>query len=265
MLSGMPLAQVNGGTRYRFSGWADGSALTDTFTSPATATVYTADYEPVSTTMPGTWTSADIGNPVTAGTADYAAGSKTFYLDGAGADEYKTDDQSHYVYQTMPADGTIIARVRYQTNSDPNAKAGLMIRQATATGSAWVDALVTPDVSPNTPNVNGVGCDSNGCLSPLPPIVSAVGNGTRIQTTGGSESSGPTLPGYAEPNKWLKLTRTGSTFTAYESADGKTWTQIGSLTVAMTGKVDIGLFDTSHNIGQVSTAAFDRVKLTKIP
>jgi hypothetical protein len=222
--------------------------------------------------MPGTWTSTDVGAPVSAGRADYAAGSKSFYTDGGGVDEFTGSDQTHYVYQTMPGDGTIIARVRYQTNSSADAKAGVMIRQSTATGSAWVDALVEPDVSPSTPNINGVGCDANGCLSPLPPIVPAVGKGVRMQTNTGSDSSGPTLPGYLNPNKWLKLVRSGSTFTSYESTDGTNWTQIGSKTVNMTGKVDIGLFDTAHNsntspaqVDQVSTVAFDHVKLTKVP
>ncbi len=265
VLTGMTLAQVVGTTRYRFSGWADGSALTDSFASPATAATYTAKYETATTAMPGKWRSTDIGAPTTPGTADYAAGSKSFYTDGAGTDEYKTTDQTHFVYQTMPGDGTIVARVRYQTNSDPNAKAGVMIRQSTATGANWVDALVTPDVSPNTPNVNGVGCDPNGCLSPLPPIVPAVGNGVRMQVNDGSENTGPTLTGFTEPNKWLKLTRTGTSFTSYESTDGTNWTLIGTQTVSLTGPVDIGLFDTSHDAVQVSTIAFDHVKLTKVP
>jgi hypothetical protein len=140
-----------------------------------------------------------------------------------------------------------------------------MIRQSTAAGASWVDALVTPDVSPNTPNVNGVGCDPNGCLSPLPPIVPAVGNGVRMQVSTGSESTGPPLTGYTSPDKWLKLVRAGTTFTSYESTDGTNWTLIGMKTVSMTGKVDIGLFDTSHDAVQVSTAAFDHVKITTVP
>jgi uncharacterized repeat protein (TIGR01451 family) len=265
VLTGLALGQETGTTRYRFAGWADGSALTDSFASPATAATYTARYETAATALPTKWISTDIGAPVTPGNADYSAGSKTFYLDGAGADEYKTTDQTHFAYKTMPGDGTIVTRVRYQTNSDPNAKAGLMIRQSTAAGASWVDALVTPDVSPNTPNVNGVGCDPNGCLSPLPPIVPAVGNGVRMQVSTGSESTGPPLTGYTSPDKWLKLVRAGTTFTSYESTDGTNWTLIGMKTVSMTGKVDIGLFDTSHDAVQVSTAAFDHVKITTVP
>jgi hypothetical protein len=126
-----------------------------------------------------------------------------------------------------------------------------------------VDALVSPDVSPNTPNVNGVGCDANGCLSPLPPITPAMGNGVRMQYSG-SKSATPTSypPGFTAPNKWLELQRVGNTFTSWLSADGVTWTKIGSTTVTMTGPVTIGLFDTAHNIGALSTAAFDHVQVT---
>jgi regulation of enolase protein 1 (concanavalin A-like superfamily) len=266
VLTGMALAQVIGGTRYRFSGWADGSALTDSFTSTATAATFTASYDPVQTTTPTGWQSTDIGAPITAGTADYSTATKSFYLDGAGADEFSGagKDQSHFVYQTLNGDGTIVARVRYQTNSDPWAKAGLMIRQSTAAGASWVDALVTGDVSPNTPNINGIGCNASGCLSSLPAITPPVGNGVREQTYTGGSSTGPTLTGYANPNKWLKLTRAGSIFTSYESTDGVHWTNIGSQTVSMTGPVDIGLFDTSHDVGQVSSVAFDNVSITPV-
>ena len=169
VLTGMPLAQIIGGTRYRFAGWADGSALTDSFTAasatrpptPPTTTPVHDDHAGRRGRAP---TSA---RPITAGTADYAAGVQSFYLDGSGADEYGANDQSHFVYQTLTGDGTIVARVRYQTNSAPWAKAGVMIRQSTTAGAPFVDALVTPDVSPQPrPNINGVGCDANGCLSP---------------------------------------------------------------------------------------------------
>jgi uncharacterized repeat protein (TIGR01451 family) len=262
VLTGLGLAQTAGGTRYRFAGWDDGSALTDSFTSGAAAATYTADFDAVSSTMPSGWTSAEIGAPITAGTADYAPATSSFYLDGAGADEYGANDQSHYVYQTLNGDGSIVTRVRYQTNSSPWAKAGLMIRQSTTTGAPFVDALVAPDVPATTPDINGVGCDANGCLAPLPPALPVTGYGVRMQTSGSKSSTGPVLSGYTEPNKWLKLTRSGSTFTSYESTDGVTWTQIGVQTVSMTGPVLVGLFDTGHNIGQDSTAAFDFVQVT---
>jgi len=84
----------------------------------------------------------------------------------------------------------------------------------------------------------------------------------RMQTSAAHASTGPALAGYTAPDKWLKLVKSGSTFTSYESVDGVSWTQAGVQTVAMTGPVDIGLFDTGHNIGQVSTAAFDNVSVS---
>jgi uncharacterized repeat protein (TIGR01451 family) len=263
VLTGMPLAQTIGGVRYRFAGFADGSALNDAVTAGSGPGSYTAQYDPVASTMPSSWVSTDVGAPLAAGTADYASGDQSYYLDGSGADAYGANDQFHYVYQTLNGDGTIIARVRYQTNSSSWAKAGVMIKQSATAGAAFVDALVSPDVSPNTPNINGVGCSPNGCLSPLPPINPAMGNGVRMQYSGSKSATPKTYPaGFGDPNKWLELQRVGNVFTSWLSADGIAWTKIGSTTLAMTGAATIGLFDTSHNIGEVSTAAFDHVQVT---
>jgi glucose/arabinose dehydrogenase len=263
VLTGMPLAQTIGGSRYRFAGWADGSALDDTITAGSGPGSYSATYDPVQNTMPSPWLSTDVGAPITAGTADYSAADQSFYLDGAGADVLGANDQFHYVYQPLNGDGTIIARIRYQTNSSSWAKAGVMIKQSATAGAAFVDALVSPDVSQNTPNINGVGCTPNGCLSPLPPVIPAMGHGVRMQYTGSNSATPKTYPaGFTEPDKWLQLQRVGNTFTSWLSADGVTWTKIGSATVTMSGPVTIGLFDTSHNIGEPSTAAFDHVQVT---
>jgi uncharacterized repeat protein (TIGR01451 family) len=262
VLTGLGLAQLAGGTSYRFAGWADGSALTDSFAAAAAPATYTVKFDKASGSMPAGWTSVDIGAPITAGAADYSPASQSFYLDGSGADEYSPNDQSHLVYQALPGDGSIVARVRFQTDSSPWAKAGLMIRQSATAGAPWVDTLVTPDVSSATPDINGVGCDANGCLAPLQPVVPAAGYGVRMQASVSASSTGAALTGFTDPSKWLKLVRSGSTFTSYESVDGVNWTQTGVQTVAMTGPVLIGLFDTSHNIGQVSTAAFDNVQVT---
>jgi len=261
VLSGVPLQTISG-NRYRFNGWADGSALTDSFTNGAGSGTYTANYDQVTNTVPSSWQSVDVGTPLMAGTADYSASNKTFYIDGAGADIAGPNDQFHYVYQILNGDGTIVARVRYQTESSPWAKAGVMIKQSTTSGSSYVDALVTPDVSPNTPNINGVGCTPDGCLSPLPPITPPVGNGVRMQYNFTGSKTATNLAGYSSPNKWLKLQRVGNTFTSWESTDGNTWTQIGSTSVTMNGSATIGLFVTSHNIGQYSSAAFDNVQVT---
>jgi PKD repeat protein len=254
--------QTIGGSRYRFHGWSDGSALSDPFTTVAAAGAYRANYVSVLGALPPAWQSVDVGSPLMAGTADYSTDDHTFYVDGSGSDVYGVKDQFHYVDQPLTGDGTIVARLRYQTNSDPWAKAGIMFKESTAAGSAFVDALVTPDVSPNTPNINGVGCTPNGCASPLPPVNPPVGHGVRMQYSG-SKSITPSTAGsgYAAPNKWLKLQRTGNSFTSWYSTDGSTWTGIGTATLPMNAKATVGLFVTSHDVGQYSTVAFDNVQV----
>lgn len=264
VLTGIPSQTING-VRYRFRGWSDGSALTDTFTTGVTNTPATAIYDPVGAALPTPWQSVDIGSPLMTGMADYEPVTGSYYVDGSGADEYSTKDQLHFVYQNLAGDGSIIARIRYQTAVDPWAKAGVMIRQTATVGSSYVDALVTDDRSPSTPNINGVGCTVNGCLAPLPPITPAVGYGVRMQAmqpSGASATTAVNLPGYHSPNKWLKLQRTGSTIVTYESANGVTWTKIGTSKVLISGPATIGLWVTSHDIGQISSVAFDNVQLT---
>ena len=263
VLTGMALQQSIGGSLYRFADWADGSALTDTFTVGSGSGSVTAHYDVVQNAMPSPWASADIGAPILAGGADYSARDQSFYLDGAGSDAFGSNDQFHYVYQTLNGDGTIIARVRYQTNSNSWAKAGVMIKQSATTGASFVDALVSPDVSQNTPNINGVGCTPNGCLAPLPPVTPAMGHGVRMQYSGSKSNTPGSYPtGFTSPNMWLELQRVGNTFTSWLSADGVSWTKIGSTTLTMTNPVTIGLFDTGHNIGELSTAAFDHVQVS---
>ena len=261
VLMGLP-TQVVGGTRYRLNGWADGSDISDSFTSGGAPATYTTHLDPVTSTLPAGWTSVDVGSLLMAGTADYSSGDHTFYVDGSGSDINGTKDQFHYVYQTLTGDGTIVARVRYQSNTDPWAKAGLMFKEAPTAGATFIDALVTPDVSSNTPNTNGLNCTPDGCDAPLPPVIPTVGNGVRMQYSPNSSISPAPLAGYSYPNKWLKLQRIGNTFWSWQSNDGVNWSPIGHKTLTMATSATVGLFVTSHNVGQLSNVGFDNVSVS---
>jgi len=60
---------------------------------------------------------------------------------------------------------------------------------------------------------------------------------------------------------YLQVQRTGSTFTAYTSSDGSTWTLIpgSSVTLNLTGSLLAGMAVTSHDVTKVSTATFGAV------
>lgn len=264
-LTALP-TQVIGGIRYRFLGWSDGSALVDRFSSSPTAATFTALFEPVQTGVTAPWSSVDVGNPAAIGGVDVGAQSHTFNIDGGGIDTWGSVDQSHYVYRSLSGDGVITARIRYQTETDPWTKAGLMVRQSAVAGSSYVDVLTTPDVSPNTPDINGVGCvfpanaPGAGCEAPLPPIIPTFGHGIRMQYHPQGEV-GVTTPaaGFLSPNKWLRLQRSGNVFASSYSTDGSHWISVGSTTLAMSAQVTVGLFVTSHDSLQTSAVAFDNI------
>ena len=62
--------------------------------------------------------------------------------------------------------------------------------------------------------------------------------------------------------RWLKLARSGATITASESADGATWTVVGTVSVSLTNPVQIGFAVTSGDNSKLCTAVFDLVQIT---
>ena len=66
----------------------------------------------------------------------------------------------------------------------------------------------------------------------------------------------------------MKITRTGNTFKAEHSPDGKTWSIIGTDAtlsqhdISMSASVYIGLCLTSQNAGAITTAEFSDIKTT---
>jgi len=180
-----------------------------------------------SSPVPSPWSDADVGSPATAGSASYADG--VFTVNGGGADIWGGTDQFNYVSQPLTGNASIVARVTSQTDTDPWAKAGVMIKQSTASGSSYALLGVTP------------------------------GNGVDFQDDFNSSAAGGS---YSFPNAWLKLTRSGSTITAYSSPDGTTWTPVGAATISLTDPVTIGLFNCAHNASALNTATFDNVSVT---
>jgi hypothetical protein len=61
--------------------------------------------------LPAGWLDQDIGQVGMTGSASYASG--VFTIQGAGQGIYSgsTSDSFHFVYQSLPGDGTIVARV----------------------------------------------------------------------------------------------------------------------------------------------------------
>ncbi|HTX28529.1 MAG TPA: ABC transporter permease subunit [Streptosporangiaceae bacterium] len=179
-------------------------------------------------------------------------------------------DNFYFVRQPLAGNGSITVRVtsltgqlpimnnhlgnpnqqeQFRPGLQPWAKAGLIIKDGTAQGSAYAAIMVTGD------------------------------HGVRFQSDYTQDTPG--LPGAvsAASPRWLRLTRSGDTITGYDSADGTHWTQVGSARLNGLPKVaEAGLFATSpiyqsftENFGggssgseepSTATGVFDQVGLS---
>jgi ABC-type transport system involved in multi-copper enzyme maturation permease subunit len=144
-------------------------------------------------------------------------------------------DTYYFVHRTLAGDGSITVRVsslsgRTQAGNgnsasvsdlggtagpvQPWAKAGLILTATTKPGSAYAAVMLTG------------------------------AHGVRMQSDYTHDTAGPAVS--ARSPRWLRLTRSGTTLTGYESADGRTWTRIGSAHLArLPQTAQAGLFVTS--------------------
>jgi regulation of enolase protein 1 (concanavalin A-like superfamily) len=179
-------------------------------------------------TLPAPWTDGDVGSVTIPGSASYATGM--FTVTASGNDIWNTADAFHFVYQPLNGDGSIEARVDSLQNTYAWAKAGVMIRESLNASSAHAIMLMS------------------------------AAKGAAFQwraTTGGTSKS---ISGsLSAPPRWVRLVRSGDTFTGYESPDGSTWIQVSSQTISMAANVFVGLAVTSHNTSATTTAQIDSV------
>jgi hypothetical protein len=184
------------------------------------------------------WSSADIGNPSLAGSQSFDPGSGTWILKGGGADINGGSDQFHFLWQTLPGDGGVAADVTSQTDTNPAAKAGVMLRASADPRSAYYAAFVTP------------------------------GNGIVIQersTLGGATSSLLSSPGAVPAYLWVAVSN--GTAVTYGSNDGYVWSPVAGSKVAVgLGSTPLaGLAVTSHDDTQLGTATMGPVVLATTP
>ena len=149
----------------------------------------TADTQMPAAVAPQTWQTQDIGN---AGNTGYVAtNGTTFTVSGSGMDIWNNGDAFRFLYQTRTGDGQLTARVTSITPTDPWAKAGVMIRESLDSGSRHAMMALTPS--------HGVSFQQR--VTPL---------GASTLTT-----LGPSVA----PPYWVRVVRSGTTFTGYVSDD----------------------------------------------
>jgi RHS repeat-associated protein len=196
------------------------------------------DSNPITFTVTGQplvagWLDADVGLVGIAGSSSYANG--IFTVNGAGGQFSGTADAFHFVYQPLNGDGSLVAQVM-SLPLGTGATAGVMIRQS---------------LDPESPNAATV--DS----SPGSYVVEF-----NVRTAEGASTSEPGALGVPAPPYWVKLVRSGSTFSSYASPDGVNWTLLGNQTISMTPNVYVGLVVNSGNTSSLAIATFDNVSVS---
>jgi IPT/TIG domain len=180
--------------------------------------------------LPTSWLDQDVGIVGLAGSATYASG--TFTVNGAGNCICGSADAMHFVYQPMSGDGTIVARVAGAQGT--YVQPGVMIRET---------------LNANATNAFTFYCPSAGRAE----FYWRPSAGANLDSSQGPSASLP---------YWVKLVRTGNTFSAYVSADGVNWTQGSNWTqwtqtIAMAQNVYVGLVVSSQSTTSLATATFD--------
>ena len=199
-------------------------------TSHDTTQLNTSTFDNVSITLSG-FTSQDVGAVGQSGSSTLSG--STWTVNGAGADVWGTADAFQFNYERMTGDGTIVARVTAIENTSTFAKAGIMIRESLNANAAHVilDLRPTNDVE----------------------LMTRPSTGAQTSYLAGATQAPPT---------WLKLQRAGSTITASVSANGTSWTTVGTATLNIAAQAYWGLVVTSHDATQLNTSTFDNVSVT---
>jgi hypothetical protein len=166
----------------------------------------------------------DIGNPSSAGSTIQSGDDWT--ITAGGTDIWGTSDQFRFSHQSISGSGALTVKVESVSDSDPWAKAGVMIRADTAVGAPHASAFVT----------------------------NKMGVSFLWRTSPGGATTSAKLPAVVAP-VWLKLERHENDFSAFYSADGKKWSQIGATqTIVMKKAAIAGLAVTAHSSAQTCTA-----------
>ena len=176
------------------------------------------------------WIAQDIGSPNPPGSATVA--DDQFIVRGSGADIWNSSDEFQFVHRSLSGDGVFTARVDSIQNTNSWAKAGVMIRESLAANSKHAMMIVTPDGKASFQR--------------------------RVATAGSSAHD--TVYGQSTP-RWVRIVRSGNNFTAFHSANGTSWSQVGSTTsISMGTQVYMGLAVTSHASGTLCEAVFCSVE-----
>jgi O-glycosyl hydrolase len=203
---------------------------------PASAAVTTLSE--TASALPAPYAHGDIGDAATvglAGSASYNSSTGVYTLSGAGSDIWSTADGFQFAYTSLTGDGSFVTQVASMANFVNYGKAGIMMRNSLDPSSAYAIAFLTPQGTVNF---------------------------EERPSSGASSANKGSLGTFSTP-EWLKLTRSGNSFSVYYGSSGTSWTQLGSsFSITMGSTIYVGLITSAHSSSQLATATFSGSALT---
>jgi len=180
----------------------------------------------------------DIDGAKPAGSSKYENGIWTVTGGGAEVWTHKADS-CHFTYKEVRGDCAIIAKLESLDATDPDARAGVMIRSdvtATAANRAWLGAKPGHKME-------------------------FFQHGWTVLWSGSYREKGkrdfPESESY-----WMKIERLGNVISLYLSVDGASWFAASAAEYKLPEKMSIGLMVCSKVDGTPTTARFSHVSLT---
>jgi regulation of enolase protein 1 (concanavalin A-like superfamily) len=207
--------------------------VTDNTSATATSGTISISVSNSGGALPAPWQHQDIGGVGVAGSATFANG--VFTVSGSGTDIWGGQDEYHSVFQPLTGDGQITARIASMQNTNSWAKGGVMICQTPVDDSVNAFMGITPGAGSIFQRRTSTGV---GTVSTQGPAVA--------------------------PPYWIRVVRSGSTFTGYVSKDGANWTQVGSDTLSMSAQVYVALVLSAHDNTVLNTSTFDSVSVATV-
>ncbi|MDT0346820.1 alginate lyase family protein [Streptomyces litchfieldiae] len=203
---------------------------------------------------PAPWTHGDLGDVVlderqlgtygvvavrTPGSTSHDAAAERFTVRGAGTDLNVNNQGMTGQFARLPVSGDCRLTAR-------------LVSRAGATAADRVGLLIAKSLSPFDQAASVIVTGGTTAQLMRRTVVAGVS-----RFTGGAAVRLPV---------WLRLTRTGTTFTAAVSTDGTTWTDVAQDTVPGFGDAPCyaGLVVCSRDPGRLTTADFDEVTLVEM-
>jgi hypothetical protein len=174
-------------------------------------------------------------------TGRYAQSGSQLGIAGQGADIWGNVNEYSTIYLPKAEQDATVATVEVaaQQNTAPWAKAGIIVRND-VTGANTAPGYVLLAETPGNGYILDWDANGDGQLD--------------------SQSGGTTTAAYPS---WLKLVRSGTTFTGYYSTDDVHWTLVGTASVPTAAATqDVGVAMTSHSAHVTGEVDFDHFTIS---